>query len=250
MTGRAGDRELFFRFSSFTHPPVVYRHDVGRKAAVPFFFISDTRGPAALPRRAPGDHVVTQVWYRAKDGTKISMFLVHRRDMERDGERPVYLTGYGGFNISMTPQYRPGALPLARARRRGGGAQPARRRRVRRRVAPGGDVRPQADGVRRLHRRRGVADRGEVHRAAPHRHRGRQQRRAAGRRRDGAAPGSVRRRRLPGAGGGHAALSPVHGRPVLGLASTAAPTIPGSFRTSAPTRRCTTSPTARRIRRR
>jgi prolyl oligopeptidase len=47
------------------------------------------------------------VWYPSKDGTLVSMFLVHRRDLPRDGQRPVLMTGYGGFNISLTPAFDP-----------------------------------------------------------------------------------------------------------------------------------------------
>ena len=46
-----------------------------------------------------------QVSVHSKDGTPVSMFLVHRRDLGRNGDNPVYLTGYGGFNISMTPAF-------------------------------------------------------------------------------------------------------------------------------------------------
>ena len=48
---------------------------------------------------------VKQVWYPSKDGTQVSMFLVHRRGLEKDGQRPVLLNGYGGFNVVMQPQF-------------------------------------------------------------------------------------------------------------------------------------------------
>jgi prolyl oligopeptidase len=57
------------------------------------------------------DFVVDQVWYRSKDGTPVSMFLVHRPDLPLDGDNPTVLTGYGGFNIAMTPRFN-AALPL------------------------------------------------------------------------------------------------------------------------------------------
>jgi prolyl oligopeptidase len=108
MAGRADERDLFLRFSSFTDPPAVYRYDVDAGDLVRFSFGSGSRPSAtAVPGRREPDYLTTQVWYPSKDGTRISMFLIHRRDLERPGERPVFLTGYGGFNISLTPQYDP-----------------------------------------------------------------------------------------------------------------------------------------------
>ena len=70
----------------------------------------------------------TQVWYASKDGTNVSMFLVRSRDLPPDGNRPVLLTGYGGFNISLTPAFDPATFALlerggvsAVANLRGGG---------------------------------------------------------------------------------------------------------------------------------
>jgi prolyl oligopeptidase len=48
-------------------------------------------------------YTVDQVWYPSKDGTPVSMFLIRRKDLQRDGNNPVMLTGYGGFNVSMEP---------------------------------------------------------------------------------------------------------------------------------------------------
>ena len=89
--------ELFFGFSSYTVPPSVYRMDLAT-------------GATALWRRIEADvdpdrFSVTQVEVPSRDGTRVTMFLVHRRGLQRDGNNPVYLTGYGGFNISMTPAF-------------------------------------------------------------------------------------------------------------------------------------------------
>lgn len=100
LTGWGGETdgdELFYGFSSYTFPPSVYRYDL-------------TTGTSALWRRveadiAPERFEVRQVDYPSKDGTAISMFLVQQRGLPRDGQRPVYLNGYGGFNISMTPGF-------------------------------------------------------------------------------------------------------------------------------------------------
>ena len=95
--GEWDGRELFYGFSSYTVPPGVYRIDL------------DT-GAESLWRRVeadldPAGFEVSQVAVRSKDGTEISMFVVHRTGLRRDGNNPVYLTGYGGFNISMTPAF-------------------------------------------------------------------------------------------------------------------------------------------------
>jgi prolyl oligopeptidase len=100
LSGQADDPELFIRFSSFTHPPAVFRTDVHGAALQPF-------GPSGLKSVDPARFEVSQVWYRSKDGTNVSMFLVHRKGLARDGDRPVLLTAYGGFNISLTPQFDP-----------------------------------------------------------------------------------------------------------------------------------------------
>jgi prolyl oligopeptidase len=90
-------REVFYGFSSYTVPPSVYRIDL-------------TSGETSLWRRVeanvdPGRFEVRQVTYPSKDGTPISMFLVHLAGLARNGNNPAYLTGYGGFNISMTPAF-------------------------------------------------------------------------------------------------------------------------------------------------
>ncbi|MGE3189632.1 MAG: prolyl oligopeptidase family protein, partial [Vicinamibacterales bacterium] len=121
LTGRPDDAELFLRFSSFTYPPAVYRYDLRASLLEPF-------GTAGVKTLDPTTYEVNQVRYPSKDGTMVSMFLVHRRGLARDGERPVYLTGYGGFNISLTPQFDPASFAwldrggiVAVANLRGGG---------------------------------------------------------------------------------------------------------------------------------
>ncbi|MGH7579563.1 MAG: prolyl oligopeptidase family serine peptidase, partial [Gemmatimonadales bacterium] len=89
--------ELFYGFSSYTVPPAVYRIDLAS-------------GSSELWRQVeaevdPSRFEVSQVAVRSKDGTEVSMFLVHGTGLDRDGTNPVYLTGYGGFTISMTPVF-------------------------------------------------------------------------------------------------------------------------------------------------
>ena len=95
--GEWNGRELFYGFSSYTVPPSIYRIDL-------------ETGVQMLWRRVeadldPGRFEVRQVAVSSKDGTRVSMFLVSQRGLERTGDNPVYLTGYGGFNISMTPAF-------------------------------------------------------------------------------------------------------------------------------------------------
>jgi prolyl oligopeptidase len=99
MSGRVDDPDLFLGFTSFVHPPASSRHDLESGTIEPF--------SSGAPTIDPARYETTQVWYSSKDGTSVSMFLVHRKGLERDARRPVLLYGYGGFNISMTPGFDP-----------------------------------------------------------------------------------------------------------------------------------------------
>ncbi len=90
-------RELFYGFSSYTVPPGVYRIDLETGAGDLWRRVETDVDPARFE--------VSQVSVRSKDGTGVSTFLVHRTGLIRDGNNPLYLTGYGGFNISMTPAF-------------------------------------------------------------------------------------------------------------------------------------------------
>jgi prolyl oligopeptidase len=97
-TGAEWDgRELFYGFSSFTVPPSVYRIDLESRTT--------TLWQQVETDVDPGRFEVHQVTYPSRDGTPISMFLVHPAGLVRQGDNPTYLTGYGGFNISMTPAF-------------------------------------------------------------------------------------------------------------------------------------------------
>jgi prolyl oligopeptidase len=120
LTGEPDDSELFLGFSSYTQPGTPYRYDFARGRLTEF--------EAVRARVDSGAYETTQVFYPSRDGTRISMFLVHRKGLARDGRRPTLLFGYGGFNISMTPVYNPSRFAwlerggvLAVANLRGGG---------------------------------------------------------------------------------------------------------------------------------
>ncbi len=96
--GRADDPETFFAFTSFTDPGTVYHYNVETDARTIF------RQPA-LPFD-PADYVTEQVFYPSKDGTRVPMFLIRRKDVTPSAQTPVYQYGYGGFTVSLTPQFR------------------------------------------------------------------------------------------------------------------------------------------------
>lgn len=97
FAGNFDDDETFFAFTSFARPTTVYRYDV------------KTGGVAvwAQPKVAfdPEDYSVEQRFYATKDGTRIPMFVIAKKGIDRTGGSPTLLYGYGGFNISLTPSY-------------------------------------------------------------------------------------------------------------------------------------------------
>jgi prolyl oligopeptidase len=105
ISGRWEREEAFFVYSSFTEPGAIYRLSVASGK-------SDAWYRAPIPVSA-GQIEVEQVWYESKDKTKVPMFLVHKKGLARDGNRPVMLTGYGGFNVAMTAAFAPAAAVWA-----------------------------------------------------------------------------------------------------------------------------------------
>jgi prolyl oligopeptidase len=118
--GKGNDPETFFSFQSYTVPPTLYRYDV-------------STGESAVFRESqvdltPSDYETVQVFYTSADGTRVPMFLTYKAGMERNGNNPTLLYGYGGFNISETPSFRVDRLVwlemggiFAHANLRGGG---------------------------------------------------------------------------------------------------------------------------------
>jgi prolyl oligopeptidase len=89
--------DVWVNFESFLQPPSVYRYDYAADELVPYH-VPDID-------LDPDGYVTDQVWYDSRDGTRVSMFIVHRSDLPLDGQRPVRLTGYGGFNIPFEPRF-------------------------------------------------------------------------------------------------------------------------------------------------
>jgi prolyl oligopeptidase len=99
LSARPSDDELLYGFTSFTDPPSVRRYNVKTGSTSVF--------ASASAKIDPNAYETKQVWYPSRDGTRISMFLVHRKGLALDGNRPVLLYGYGGFNVNMTPGFDP-----------------------------------------------------------------------------------------------------------------------------------------------
>ena len=98
-------KEIFYNFTSYTFPSTVYSYDAATNESKVFFQPSIALNPA--------DYQIDQVFYPSKDGTKIPMFLIYKKGMKKDGKRPVFLYGYGGFNASMNPGFSYSRTPFA-----------------------------------------------------------------------------------------------------------------------------------------
>lgn len=99
--------EAFLSFSSFNDPSSIWRVDLAGRS-------SELWAKPEVPFD-PSSIVVKQVWYPSADGTNVSMFIIHRRDVRTDGDNPTVLYGYGGFNIPLTPSFRSTRIPWLEA---------------------------------------------------------------------------------------------------------------------------------------
>jgi len=88
----------FYTFTSFTYPSVVYKYDLNT-------FTSEEYSKSQVDFDG-SQYETKQIFYKSKDGTKIPMFIVHKKGITLDGNNPTLLYGYGGFNISLTPGFR------------------------------------------------------------------------------------------------------------------------------------------------
>jgi prolyl oligopeptidase len=119
--GGRGDKNGFFLYSSFNYPSTVFRYELSTKK------VSVFKAPE-IPGFHPDDYETKEVFYKSKDGTRVPMFLVYRKGLKLDGQNPALLYGYGGFNITLAPNFSPLRLALleqgfvyASANMRGGG---------------------------------------------------------------------------------------------------------------------------------
>jgi len=96
--GEGHDLETFFSYTDYVTPTAIYHYDPRANTATPW-------RSAHIPAVTDG-YVTNQVFYKSKDGTRVPMFITHRRNMQKDGNQPTLLYGYGGFNVSATPAFR------------------------------------------------------------------------------------------------------------------------------------------------
>ena len=97
MWGRPGDHEMFFNFTAYTYPTTNYRYDLARGELRVLHAPKVAFDPAAYETR--------QVFFPSRDGTRVPMFITHRKGLPLDGRAPTLLYGYGGFDISLTPSF-------------------------------------------------------------------------------------------------------------------------------------------------
>lgn len=97
FSGKKEDKILFYTFTSFTYPNTIFKYDLATGQ-------SELFNKTSLQFN-PEDYIEKQIFYKSKDGTPVSMFIVHKKDLKMDGKNPCYLYAYGGFNISLTPSF-------------------------------------------------------------------------------------------------------------------------------------------------
>lgn len=105
MAGRWDSPTAFYSFSSFAVPPTIFAYDIPSQTSTQFFRVNAPVDSA--------DFNVEQVWYNSKDGTRIPMFIMYKKGLQRNGENPALLTGYGGFLLSQQPNFSPNAVTWA-----------------------------------------------------------------------------------------------------------------------------------------
>ncbi len=97
ISGRWDDNEMFVGFSSFTYPTTQYKYDFENNTLSEYY-----RFPVKVNTEG---YETKQVWYESKDGTRVSMFIVHKAGLKMNGKNPTYLTGYGGFTSNQVPYF-------------------------------------------------------------------------------------------------------------------------------------------------
>ncbi len=95
--GKKDDADFYYGFTSFTYPTTIFKYDIAK-------------GTSTLHKQSdvdfdPSEYEVNQIFYKSKDGTRVPMFIVHKKGLKLNGKNPTYLYAYGGFNISLTPSF-------------------------------------------------------------------------------------------------------------------------------------------------
>ncbi|MGJ8672160.1 prolyl oligopeptidase family serine peptidase [Rubritalea sp.] len=100
--GQPSDTETFYAFTSFTEPGTIFHYDILKNTSTIF-----KKPSSSFDSK---NYVTKQVFFTSKDGTKIPMFIVHRKGITLNSKNPTYLYAYGGFNVSLTPMYSPATM--------------------------------------------------------------------------------------------------------------------------------------------
>lgn len=96
--GNFDDKFVFYTFTSLNYPPSIFRYDIASRK-------SSLHRATEIPGYKADDYETKQVFYTSKDGTRVPMFIVHRKGLKLDGTNPTLLYGYGGFNITTSPSF-------------------------------------------------------------------------------------------------------------------------------------------------
>lgn len=120
FSGEKGDKDCYYTFTSFTVPGTIYRYDIDKNSST-LYSKPDVKFDI-------DDYVSEQIFFESKDGTRIPMFITYKKGLKRNGKNPVFLYGYGGFYISLTPGFSAMRIPFlekggiyAQVNLRGGG---------------------------------------------------------------------------------------------------------------------------------
>ncbi len=97
ISGERKDDEMFYAFTSFLYPTTIFRYDFKSGGTSVF--------KAPTIDFDPSGYETKQLFFTSKDGTRVPMFVTHKKGLRLDGSNPTYLYGYGGFNISLTPSF-------------------------------------------------------------------------------------------------------------------------------------------------
>ncbi len=97
FAGKKEDTYLFYNYASFVDPGTIFKYDVATGEST-LFYRSELKFN-------PDDYEEQQVFYKSKDGTSVSMFIVHKKGLTKNGANPTYLYAYGGFNVNSTPNF-------------------------------------------------------------------------------------------------------------------------------------------------
>ena len=104
LSGEKNSSDVYYIYTSFIYPPTVFHYQIDNK--------NNTIFSEPKVNFNPDHYVSQQVFFSSKDGTKVPMFIVHRKDLSKEKTHPTLLYGYGGFNISLNPSFSISRLAL------------------------------------------------------------------------------------------------------------------------------------------